>query len=351
MPEFAIAGRPINSNRPPYLVAEAGINHNGELAKAMEMIAVAKDAGADAIKFQTFRADELIGDPQLTYSYRSQGETVTESMLSLFRRCELERSAWSELKAECDRRGITFMSTPQNLDDLDLLLDLDIPAIKIGSDDFTNLPLLKSFAATGLPIILSCGMADGAEIERSLNAIGFMQGYPVALLLCTSLYPTPPEAVNLARLSALRAANPKLTLGFSDHTEGTLASSLAAALGASIFEKHFTLDVSLPGPDHWFSLDPPALAAWVHAVRTAHTMLGAAALKPAPAELAMRKLARRSVIALRAIARGERFTAANVGVRRPGTGLPPECYDVVVGAVAARDIERGAPVFDSDLIR
>jgi len=349
MPEVHIGDRPVGPGHAAFVIAEAGINHNGALERALEMVAVARHAGADAIKFQTFKAEEFIGDPGQTYTYRSQGRDVTESMLEMFRRYEFPRDAWGRIKAECDRQGIIFMSTPQNRSDLDLLLEIGVPAVKVGSDDFTNLPLLKSYAATGLPLILSCGMADLGEVYRSLDAVGARDGYPTVLLLCTSQYPTPAKDVNLRKLGTLRAAFPMVPLGLSDHTIGPLASALAAGLGACVFEKHFTLSGDLPGPDHWFSEAPGDLANWVDSIRTAQAMLGCAEVRPTDAERDMRKIARRSVVALRRVARGERFTAENVAVRRPGTGLPPEMLEHVLGKIAAREIGAGHPVNMGDL--
>ena len=210
-------------------------------------------------------------------------------MLAMFRRYELPREAWFAIKEECDRRDILFMSTPQNRSDLDLLLEVGIPAIKVGSDDFTNLPMLRSFAEEELPLILSCGMADMAEVDRSLEVVGALDGRPVL-----PQYPTPPADVNLRKLTTLQAAFPMLTLGFSDHTIGPLASSLAAALGACVFEKHFTMDKNLPGPDHLFSQGPAEMAAWVASIHTAKAMLGGAVVRPTKTETAMRKIARRS---------------------------------------------------------
>jgi hypothetical protein len=218
MPEVVIKGRRIGPAHPAFIIAEAGINHNGKVERALEMVLAAKQAGADAIKFQTFKADEFVGDPNQTYTYRSQGREITESMLAMFRRYELPREAWFAIKAECDQRDIIFMSTPQNRSDLDLLLEVGIPAIKVGSDDFTNLPMLRSFANEELPLILSCGMADMADVYRSLEVVGALDGRPTVLLLCTSQYPTPPADVNLRKLTTLQAAFPMLTLGFSDHT-------------------------------------------------------------------------------------------------------------------------------------
>jgi N,N'-diacetyllegionaminate synthase len=339
--DFIISGRPIGPCHPPFVIAEVGINHNGMLEKAIAMVGVAKAAGADAVKFQTFKAEEFVGDPNQTYTYRSQGRDITEPMLDMFKRFELSRKDWNAICQECRRQGITFLSTPQNRTDLDLLLELGVPAVKVGSDDFTNLPLIRGYAQTGLPLILSCGMSDLAEVYQALDAAGALDGYPLALLLCTSQYPTPPQDVNLRKLKTLQATFPGLVTGFSDHTQGSLASSLAVAMGAVIFEKHFTLDNDLPGPDHWFSENPQSLARWVASIREATVMLGSDLVRPTPSELQMRKIARRSLVALTDIAKGEMYSLKNVGARRPGHGLQPSFLDQVVGAVASRDIVAG----------
>lgn len=341
MPEILIGRRKVGDGQPPFIIAEASINHNGDVETALAMVRTARAAGADAIKFQTFRAAEIVCDHTQTYTYRSQGKDITESMLAMFRRCELPREAWFALRAECDRHDITFLSTPQNRSDLDILLEVGVPAIKVGSDDFTNLPLLKSYAETGLPLLLSCGMADMAEVRRALDEVGARGGYPTVLLLCTSQYPTPPGDVNLRKLATLRAAFPHLTLGYSDHTQGPLAASVATAFGAAVFEKHFTLSHDLPGPDHWFSADADGLGEWVRAIRTAHAMLGSPTMQPTASEREMRSIARRSIVAVRDIACGQTLTRDNIALRRPGTGLTPDLFEQVLGQVATRKLQAG----------
>lgn len=341
-------GRAIGTNEEPYVILEAGINHNGDIGLARDMIRAAKAAGADAVKFQTFHADEFVGDPSLMFTYQSQGRTVTESMLEMFRRHEFSRDQWREIKACCDATGITFLSTPQNESDLRLLLDIGVSAIKVGSDDFNNLPLLRSYARASLPMILSCGMADLGEVHDALEVTGALAGRPVVLLLCTSQYPTPPEDANLLKLRTLRGAFPDLDLGFSDHTQGPTAAVAACALGACVFEKHFTMDRGLPGPDHWFSEDPEGATQWVQAIRTAKRMLGSATLVPTAAEREMRVLARRSITALADIPAGATLTDQNVGLRRPGTGLAPALIDSVLSRRARRALRQGEQISLTD---
>lgn len=334
----------------PFIIAEAGINHNGDIHKALAMIETAKAAGANAVKFQTFTAEEFIANPQEQFTYRSQGKDVTESMLAMFKRHEFTFEQWRRIKQKCDRERVLFLSTPQNRSDLELLLKLQVRAVKVGSDDFTNHPLLRRYAATGLPLLLSCGMADQDEVQETLGVVGASEGYPVVLLLCVSEYPTPPEHVNLRRLVTLAQAFPGILLGFSDHTQGVLASSLAVGLGACVFEKHFTLDHDLPGPDHWFSADPEELRRWAVSIRTAHIMMGSGRVEPTAAERDMRLIARRSVVAACDIAAGEHLTAENIALKRPGTGLPPSCYGAVLGRQAKQKLRKGQLLSWEDLV-
>lgn len=346
---FSIAGRSIGPDDPPFCIAEVGINHNGDLALAKRMIEVAKEAGADAVKFQTFTAEEFCGDPKQPFTYRSQGNSVTESMLAMFKRHEFSPEQWRDIKTHSDFVGITFFSTPQNQPDLDLLISIGVPAIKVGSDDFNNLPLLRSYAAANLPLILSCGMSDLAEVHQALDTVGWFEGYPLALLLCTSQYPTPPEDVNIAKLTTLQYAFPGLLVGFSDHTQGPLAAALAVARGARIFEKHFTMDHDLPGPDHWFSDEPQDLANWITTIHGANVLLGSPFVRPTQAEQSMRVVARRSIVALRDIFAGEKLDEHSLGLRRPGGGLPPAVFDQVIGLTAGRDISRGERIGLGDM--
>jgi N,N'-diacetyllegionaminate synthase len=333
----------------PFVILEAGINHNGDLSLALEMVRAAKRCGADAVKFQTFKAEEFVGDPTLIFEYKSQGVAVRETMLEMFKRHEFAPEAWQAIRDFCVSEGIEFLSTAQNKGDLDFLLTLGIKAVKIGSDDFNNIPLLTSYAEKGLPLILSCGMADLAEVERSLAAVRRVNTQPLTLLVCTSQYPTPPEDANLRRVTTLKREFPDVIIGFSDHTQGVQAATIAASLGAQVFEKHFTLDRNLPGPDHWFSADEAEAAAWVAAIRSTAVFLGDGKVQPSPEEVKMRALARRSVTALRPIAAGEVLSPENVGLKRPGTGLPPEQLAGVLGKRAARDIPINASLMADDV--
>ena len=331
----------IGENYPPYTIAEAGINHNGQLDLAYKMIDVAKSAGANAVKFQTFKAEEFVGDHNQTYAYQSQGKEINESMLEMFKRHEFSRTDWFNIKNKCDQVDITFLSTPANPSDLDLLLEIGIKAIKVGSDDFTNLPLLKKYVTTRLPIILSCGMADFAEVNQSLECVGALDGYPIVLLVCTSQYPTPPEDVNLLKFRTLSQAFPMITLGFSDHTQGPMASSIALGMGAKVFEKHFTLDNNFEGPDHWFSEDPIGIRNWIKSIKYSYELLGNSKIEPTNAEKEMRILARRSIVVIKDIDKDERLSEENIGLRRPGNGLAPSLFESLLGFRSKRVLRKG----------
>lgn len=255
----------------PFIVAEAAFNHNGDFYNALTMVHDAHAAGCDAVKFQTYKTEEFC--------------QPDDPLFRVFKRGELPVSAWPKIKAECDRIGITFLSTPQNRSDLDLLLSVGVPAVKVGSDDLTNLPLLRDYTASGLPLILSCGMSNMGEVYEALDTTCAFDGYPVALLVCTSQYPTPPDEANLARITTLRAAFPSVPIGYSDHTVGPEASIAAVALGACIFERHFTIDKSLPLPDSSFACNAGELKAWASSIRTVTAMLGTGLVRPTVAEM------------------------------------------------------------------
>ena len=332
-----IDGKVIGRRYPPYTIAEVGLNHNGKFSMAYQMISVAKAVGADAVKFQTYKTDEFCNKDS--------------SLYQTFKECEIKDYQWKELKKRCDELKITFLSTPQNLSDLKSLLNLGVKAIKIGSDDLNNFPLISQYAKTKLPIILSCGMAYESEIEGAIHTITKDKtDYPIILMHCTSLYPTGATDVNIRKLNTIAKMYPACIAGYSDHTIGHDAAIMAVALGAKVFETHFTLDNEMPGPDHKFSKNPEALRKWTKAIRQAHVMLGRPELKPTEREHDMRKIARRSLTALEDIEKDERFTNQNIGLRRPGTGIPPAYLSTYIGAVASRKIYAGEQLQRDDII-
>lgn len=261
----------------PVIVGEVGVNHNGSLDRALAMVGAAKEAGCDAVKFGTFKAAEFCAPDDPLYE--------------MFKSCELPDDAWKIIKSEADRLGIIFFSTPQNESDLQLLLDVGVPCIKVGSDDLTNLALIEAYAAHRLPMILSTGMADWHDIFCAMVAA---IAVPLTVCVCTSEYPCPLEHANLARITTLRKLLPEVSIGFSDHTVGSEAAAVAAALGATYFEKHFTLDNDLPGPDHHFSANPKQLAEWVRAIKSVFKLLGDGEVTPTTQELSNRAKWRRA---------------------------------------------------------
>lgn len=334
MSVIQIGKRLVGDGQPCFLVAEVGINHNGDIGLAKQMIDVATECGVDAVKFQTFKADEFVGSTGESYTYRSQGKEVTESMYEMFKRYEFSREEWEIILAYCKDRDITFFSTPQNPSDLDFILSLvKLPAIKVGSDDLTNLPLLRYYAAKGLPMIVSAGMATLGEIEDAVNTIRGAGNEDLIILHCVSSYPADADEVNLKRIKTIEQAF-HVIVGFSDHTIGSVAAVGAVALGAKVVEKHFTLAKDLPGPDHWFSANPEELRKLVDDVRFVEKALGSSVITPTQKEWGMRNIARRSIVAKRDIDKGDIISEDMLTLKRPGIGLPPKFIEHVLGKEA-----------------
>lgn len=344
-----INGRIIGNGNKPFIIAEAGINHNGNLDLAREMVMAAKEAGVDAVKFQTFYTKDFIQDKTLMYTYQSQGKEVTEPMIDMFERSEFTREQWKILKEFCDTEKILFLSTPGNVSDLEFLLSIDVKAVKVGSDDFVNIPLIRRYASEDVPLLLSCGMATEDEIDLTLKAAGIFNGKELCLFLCTSQYPTPPEDVNILKLNTLKKKYPDLVVGLSDHTRGSTAAIMAVACGACIFEKHFTMNNHLPGPDHWFSETPEGLKKWVSDIWEAYSMLGSEVLQPTMAEMKIRSEYHRSITTVCNINIGEVFTENNLCMKRPGDGLPASKWDEIIGKRAKRQIKGNVQLAIEDI--
>lgn len=348
---FKIGNKIIKKGSRPFIIAEAGINHNGDINLAKKMILAAKEACVDAIKFQTFRTEEFIQDKEEMYTYQSQGAVVTESQYEMFKRTEFSEEEWRELKKFCDEQNITFLSTVSGIEGLEMLLRIGVEAIKVGSDDFVNFPLLGKYEKYGLPMIVSCGMATEEEIAVTLKTLRVQEGHPVCLMLCTSEYPTPPDDVNARKLLTISEKFPEVILGLSDHTQGSTAAIVATAYGAEIFEKHFTLDHNLPGPDHWFSADPEELKNWVGGIRTAYAMLGSSEIKPTEAEIKQRIVMHRSITAVDEIKAGEVLTSENLALLRPGDGIGAIYWEEIIGKRAGRDIAGGTKLTWEDVVK
>ncbi|MDP4093178.1 MAG: N-acetylneuraminate synthase family protein [Bacillota bacterium] len=329
----------IGENEPCFIIAETGINHNGDIKLACEMIDVAVECGVDAVKFQTFKAEEFVSDPYQTYTYNSQGKSITESMLAMFKRYEFKEQDWIEISEYCRKRNIIFFSTPQNPSDLDFLLNIvDLPVIKVGADDLTNLDLLKYYASKGKPIIISAGMSFLSELEDAVMAIKDVND-KLAVLHCISSYPAEAEEINMRKMLTIGQAF-DVIIGFSDHTINSIASVMAVTVGAKIVEKHFTLDKNLPGPDHWFSSNPSEFKELVGNIRYAEKALGSREVIPTVKELEMREIARRSIVARTDILKGEIIKREHLELKRPGTGLPPKFVNYLIGHQTKTDIKK-----------
>lgn len=345
------------------IIAEAGVNHNGSPEMAVELVECAARAGADMVKFQTFKADRLAAANAPKADYQRRTTDGAESQYAMLRRLELSESVHVDLINQCRQRHIGFLSTPFDLGSLRFLVaDLGLKTIKIPSGEILNAPMLLAAARRGVKIILSTGMSDLTEISEALGvmAYGYLGGKApsraafaaawesaegkavlrdnVVLLHCTTEYPAPFESVNLRAMKTM-ADHFGLPVGLSDHTTGINVAVAAVALGATVIEKHFTLDRSLPGPDHAASLIPEELTALVQGIRQVEIALGSPEKQAQPCELGNRSIARKSLIAARAIKTGERFTPDNLAVKRPGTGRSPMDYFDLLGQPADQDYE------------
>lgn len=320
------------------IIAEAGVNHNGDYGRAVEMIAAAAEAGADYVKFQTAVPELVISSVAPKAEYQKETTGADESQLEMCRKIHLRLDDYAPLAEECRRAGIGFMSTPFDLRSIDCLAPLGMDFWKIPSGEITNLPYLRKTGALGQPVILSTGMSDLGEVEAALRVLE-EAGTPrrmVGLLHCNTQYPTPMRDVNLRAMEALRTLGAG-AVGYSDHTVGTEVPVAAAALGARIIEKHFTLDKTLPGPDHRASLDPAELALMVRQIRNIGQALGSAEKRVSPSERPNIEVARKSIVAACDIACGELLTEENITVKRPGGGISPMLWDSVIGTRAVAD--------------
>lgn len=341
--------------KPVFIIAEAGVNHNGDEAKAIELVEIAARCGANAVKFQTFSADKLVarGTAKAAYQSRETGDGDQHAMLKAL---ELSYRAHERLAARCAVLGIEFMSTPFDEGSVDMLLALGMRRIKVPSGEITNLPFLAYVASKCVPLVMSTGMADMEEIQRAVSLIrstwqqwGFApDADALTVLHCTSNYPTAFSDVNMRAMHTI-AQGAGTPVGYSDHTKGTAIAIAAVALGATVIEKHFTIDTRLPGPDHSASLEPQELAHMVASIRAVEQAMGSATKAPTVSELPIRDLVRRSATLARDVAAGETLTAVDLVLLRPGTGIPPADLGRIPGRPAAHDLAAGSTLQWSDL--
>lgn len=338
----------IGKNQPCFILAEAGVNHNGSLEMAYQLVDAALAAGANAVKFQTFQAEKLISPQASKAAYQIETTGNAETQLEMVKKLELSYAAFGLLQDYCQKKGILFLSTPFDEESADFLVASGMPAIKVPSGEITNLPFLARLARFGKPLIVSTGMSTLGDVESALFAIREAGDPPVCLLHCVSNYPADPSEVNLRAMQTLEQAF-GLPVGFSDHTQGIAVPLAAAALGACVIEKHFTLDCSLPGPDHRASLEPSEFAEMVRSVRVIERSLGNGHKQPTAGEANTASVARRSLVAAVDISPGMQITEAMVAIRRPGTGLPPSLQKWLIGRRVKVEIRAGE-LFRLDLL-
>jgi N-acetylneuraminate synthase len=340
MKTIEVSGRKIGLDSPCFIIAEAGVNHNGEVDLAKRLVKVAANAGADAVKFQTFKADRVVTSMAPKAQYQLHSTRETESQLDMLRRLELPIDAYQKLMSYCRAKGITFLSSPFDKESVDFLDNLGVPAFKISSGEITNSPFLSHVGRKRKPIILSTGMAYIGEVEAAVNTIKKAGNQDLILLHCVSSYPAEPGDVNLRAIRTMETAF-GVPVGYSDHTVGIEVAFAAVALGACVIEKHFTLDRKLPGPDHQASLEPEELAALVRGIRTVEAALGHGRKEPVTSEANTAAVARKSLVAGLDIKAGTRLTEEMIAIKRPGTGLSPAMRPHVVGRTLCVDVAEG----------
>ena len=335
-----IGDKSIGKGNPCFIVAEIGINHNGDIELAKKMIDSAIECGADAVKFQNYYTEDFIISEDLMYTYISNGNEVTESQFSMFKRYELSFENLQELKSYCDKKGTIFFSTPTSKRGLDDLVKLDVGLIKNGSDLLVNLPLIREMARTKIPTIISTGMAYMDEIDEAVRAFEEEGGKSLVILHCTSSYPTPDEDVNLLKIESLEKAF-QYPVGFSDHTWGNEAAIASVVLGSCFVEKHFTLDKKLEGPDHRFSSDPTEFSDLVKGIRKVGKILGTSKIGPTKSEIPSRHGFRLSCAAARDIKKGEILKKDDIIFIRPSSGLHPKFSNSLIDKRVKSNFTRG----------
>lgn len=339
-----IFSKKIGDDEPCFIIAEAGVNHNGDVNLAKKLIDAAKAAGADAVKFQTFHTDNMVTITAEKAEYQKNTTSSDETQYHMIKKLELHDDVFQELSEYAERRNILFFSTPFDEESVDLLFNIGVPVFKIPSGEITNFPLLKKIAGKKKPVILSTGMSTLGEVE---DAVGYLKkngAEEIILLHCSTSYPAPIHSVNLKAMETLRCAF-QVPVGYSDHTAGITIPIAAASMGASVIEKHFTLDKNLPGPDHLTSLEPHELSAMVTAIRDVERAMGNGIKTPTAEEEAVKKIARRSIVAKNDIQAGETLSEFVLAIKRPGTGIEPRYFDVVSTLKAKRAIEKDQVIY------
>lgn len=343
-----IGARQVGDGQPVFIIAEAGVNHNGSLRLAKALVDAARVAGADAVKFQNFVAEDVATTRAGMAAYQKRNTGKSESQIEMIRKFELPDAAFTAIVAHCRRRRVMFMSTPHGgFASVDVLRRIGVPAVKIGSADLNNLPLLAYAARLRKPMILSTGMADMDDVAEAVDVVRKAGNDKIVVLQCTTDYPARREDVHLRAMQTMRQAQ-NVLVGYSDHTVGAESAVLAVALGACVIEKHLTLDNAMAGPDHRASANPQVFKDYVKAIRDAEVMLGSPRKTVAKSARQYRPLVLKSVVARRAIKRGETLSKQNLAIKRPGTGLSPRHYFEMLGKRAQRDLQADALIKRSD---
>lgn len=327
------------------IIAEAGVNHNGDIYLARDLICEAAAAKADYIKFQTFSADKLASKDAKLANYQKQSNNPHKSQYDMLKKLELTYEMHLELIEHCKKNKIKFLSSPFDIDSLEMLIKLGIDFIKIPSGEITNFPLLRHVSSLNLPVVMSTGMSNVKEIEDALNVLleNELTKKDISILQCNTQYPTPMADVNLLAIQFLSEYF-GIRVGYSDHTKGTEVPIAAVALGANIIEKHFTIDKSLPGPDHKASLDSSELKSMIQAIRNIEIAMGKGEKKLTDSEINNALIARKSIVASTNISKGERFTEINLAVKRPANGISPMRWKEVIGQLATKDFKKDEPI-------
>ena len=343
-----IGPRIIGDGQPVFVIAEAGVNHNGDLRLAKALVDAARAAGADAVKFQNFKAGEVTTARARMAAYQKRNTGKSESQIEMIRKLELSTAAFQEIAEHCKKRSIIFFSTPHGgFDSVDMLRRMDVPALKIGSADLNNLPLLAYAARLKKPIIISTGMAEMRDITEAVAMIRKAGNNNIIVLQCTTDYPARYQDINLRAMLTIRDRQ-KVLVGYSDHSVGTESAVAAVALGASVLEKHLTLDNAMEGPDHRASANPQDFKDYVKAVRNAEILLGSPRKTIVKTARQYMPLVLKSVVAQQPIKRGDLLTKDNLAIKRPGTGLSPKHYFEMLGKSATRDLKPDALIKKSD---
>ena len=346
MKKIKIKNRLIGENQPIFIIAEAGVNHNGDILLAKKLVDAASEACADAVKFQTFKSEGVVTKNTGIADYAKKNIGKDVKQIDMIKKFELTYKDFENIKKYCDKKGIIFLSTPHSFDAIDFLEDL-IPAYKFGSGDLTNIPALQHAAKKGKPMILGTGMATLQEVKDAVNAIRKNGNNQVVALHCTTNYPCPFEKVNM---NAMKTMQKELNclVGYSDHTMGITVPIMAASLGAVVIEKHFTLDINLPGPDHKASLEPDELKKMVIEIINVEKTLGSYEKKPTVSEEKIKEIVRKSLVTKNKLLKGTKIEREMLDIKRPATGIPPFEIDKVVGKTVKKDIKKDSVLCWSD---